>query len=227
MALALSSTALVLPLAGTRSAVGRSAFAMLLFEDLAIVPIIFVLGALAPQAGGGWDQLASTAAVGGLAVAGLWLGGRLALPHIFAQAARAKSPEVFLAASLLVVIVAGLVTSLAGLSPIVGALVAGMLIAETPYQHEVEAMMAPFRGLGLGVFMITVGMSLNLAGIAGSWGAAGAGGRRRGAGQDAGDRRPAETQRRSARHGGGGGVADGEPVGDHADRADGGGRARA
>ena len=170
LALALSSTALVLPLAGTRSAVGRSAFAMLLFEDLAIVPIIFVLGALAPQAGGGWDRLASTAAVGGLAVAGLWLGGRLALPHIFAQAARAKSPEVFLAASLLVVIVAGLVTSLAGLSPIVGALVAGMLIAETPYQHEVEAMMAPFRGLGLGVFMITVGMSLNLAGIAGSWG---------------------------------------------------------
>lgn len=170
LALALSSTALVLPLAGTRSAVGRSAFAMLLFEDLAIVPIIFVLGALAPQAGGGWSELARTAALGSLAVGGLWVGGRLALPHIFAQAARAKSPEVFLAASLLVVIVAGLVTSLAGLSPIVGALLAGMLIAGTPYQHEVEAMMAPFRGLGLGVFMIAVGMSLNLAGIASSWG---------------------------------------------------------
>ena len=169
LALALSSTALVLPLAGTQSAVGRSAFAMLLFEDLAIVPIIFVLGALAPRAGGGaWDGLASTAMWGALAVAGLWLGGRLALPHIFAQAARAKSPEVFLAASLLVVILAGLVTSLAGLSPIVGALLAGMLIAETPYQHEVETMMAPFRGLGLGVFMITVGMSLNLGGIASS-----------------------------------------------------------
>ena len=171
LALALSSTALVLPLAGTKSPVGRAAFAMLLFEDLAIVPIIFVLGALAPQSGGGLNELARTAGVGALAVGGLWIGGRLALPHIFAQAARAKSPEVFLAASLLVVIVAGLVTSLAGLSPIVGALVAGMLIAETPYQHEVEAMMAPFRGLGLGVFMISVGMSLDLGGIALSWGA--------------------------------------------------------
>ncbi len=169
LALALSSTALVLPLAGTQSAVGRSAFAMLLFEDLAIVPIIFVLGALAPQLGAGpLDGLARTAGWGALAVAVLWIGGRLALPHIFAQAARAKSPEVFLAASLLVVIVAGLVTSLAGLSPIVGALLAGMLIAETPYHHEVETMMAPFRGLGLGVFMITVGMSLDLVGIADS-----------------------------------------------------------
>lgn len=170
LALALSSTALVLPLAGTQSAVGRSAFAMLLFEDLAIVPIIFVLGALAPQVGGdALGGLARTAGWGALAVIGLWIGGRLLLPHIFAQAARAKSPEVFLAASLLVVIVAGLVTSVAGLSPIVGALLAGMLIAETPYQHEVETMMAPFRGLGLGVFMITVGMSLDLVAIAGSW----------------------------------------------------------
>ena len=171
LALALSSTALVLPLAGTQSAVGRSAFAMLLFEDLAIVPIIFVLGALAPAAGGDpWGGMARTAATGAVAVAALWIGGRLLLPHIFAQAARTKSPEVFLAASLLVVIVAGLVTTLAGLSPIVGALLAGMLIAETPYQQEVEAMMAPFRGLGLGVFMITVGMSLDLAAIAGGWG---------------------------------------------------------
>ncbi len=170
LALALSSTALVLPLAGTQSAVGRSAFAMLLFEDLAIVPIIFVLGALAPAGGDPWGGMARTAAAGAVVVAALWIGGRLLLPHIFAQAARTKSPEVFLAASLLVVIVAGLATALAGLSPIVGALLAGMLIAETPYQQEVESMMAPFRGLGLGVFMITVGMSLDLAAIAGGWG---------------------------------------------------------
>ena len=100
---------------------------------------------------------------GGLTVAVLLVLGRLALPLLFAQAARTKSPELFLAASLLVVIVAALATGATGLSPIVGALVAGLLIAETEYSSEVEAMTAPFKGLALGIFLITVGMSLNLA----------------------------------------------------------------
>ena len=170
LALALSSTALVLPLVGTSSPVGRGAFAMLLFEDLALVPIIFALGAMAPAASGsGWDGLAETALRGGALVVAMYLGGRLILPRLFAQAARTKSPELFLAASLLVVIVASVATTAAGLSPIVGALLAGLLIAETEYHSEVEVITAPFKGLALGVFLITVGMSLNLAQIVANW----------------------------------------------------------
>jgi len=169
LALSLSSTALVLPLAGTRGAVGRTAFAMLLFEDLALVPIIFALGAMAPTAGDGWSQAGTVALRGGITVVVLYGAGRLILPRLFAQAARTKSPELFLAASLLVVIVASVATTAAGLSPIVGALLAGLLIAETEYHSEVEVITAPFKGLALGVFLITVGMSLDLRSIAANW----------------------------------------------------------
>lgn len=170
IALALSSTALVLPIAGTRSAVGRASFSMLLFEDLAIVPIIFILGALAPNAAAdGAELLLTTLWQGAVVVAALALAGWFLLPRIFAQAARAKDPELFLAASLLVVIVAALATAAVGLSPIVGALLAGLMIAETEYHGEVEAITAPFKGLALGVFLISVGMGLNLQTIAGQW----------------------------------------------------------
>ncbi len=168
-ALALSSTAVVLPLVGTTSAVGRSAFAMLLFEDLALVPIVFALGALDPRTQDGIGPLLSTLGAGAAVVAVMLVLGRFLLPPLFAQAARTKSPEMFLSASLLVVIAASLATTAAGLSPIVGALVAGILIAETDYHGEVEVMTAPFRGLGLGIFLITVGMSVNLAFIADHW----------------------------------------------------------
>lgn len=170
IALALSSTALVLPIAGTKSAVGRASFSMLLFEDLALVPIIFVLAALSPAASGdSAELLLTTLWQGVLVVAALAIGGWFLLPKIFAQAARAKDPELFLAASLLVVIVAALATAAVGLSPIVGALLAGLMIAETEYHEEVEAITAPFKGLALGVFLISVGMGLNLKTIAGQW----------------------------------------------------------
>jgi CPA2 family monovalent cation:H+ antiporter-2 len=168
-ALALSSTALVLPISGTSSPVGRSAFAMLLFEDLALVPIIFALAALGPGAGDGWVPILGVLGRGVLTVAAMFIGGRFLLPRLFAQAARTKSPELFLAASLLVVIVASLATTAVGLSPIVGALLAGVLIAETDYHSEVEVMTAPFKGLALGVFLITVGMSLDLGMILANW----------------------------------------------------------
>ena len=172
LALALSSTALVIPIAGTTSPVGKAAFAMLLFEDLALVPIIFLLGAMAPAAGeAGWAALAAVLVKGVLTVGVLFIGGRFLLPRMFGQAARTKSPELFLAASLLVVIVASLATTAAGLSPIVGALIAGLLIAETEYHTEVEAITAPFKGLALGVFLITVGMQLDLAFVIENWGA--------------------------------------------------------
>jgi len=170
LALALSSTALVLPLVGTTSPVGRSALAMLLFEDLAIVPIIFLLGAMAPfAAASGFDGLVSTLLLGAAAVVAMLVLGRMLLPRLFAQAARTKSPELFLAASLLVVIVASLATTAAGLSPLMGALLAGILIAETDYRNEVEVITAPFRGLALGIFLITVGMSVDVRLVAANW----------------------------------------------------------
>lgn len=170
VALSLSSTALVLPISGTKSAVGRSALAMLLFEDLAIVPIIFVLGALAPQANAeGWGGIVTTLWEGVLVIAAMFIVGRFLLPRLFGQAARTKSPELFVSASLLVVIVSSLFTGSVGLSPIVGALIAGLLIAETNYHNEVEVMTAPFKGLALGVFLISVGMQIDLQFVAENW----------------------------------------------------------
>jgi CPA2 family monovalent cation:H+ antiporter-2 len=165
-ALAFSSTAIVLPMSGTRSPVGRAALSMLLFEDIMIVPIIFILGALAPNAqGDGWAVLTDTLIQGGIVIVVLLILGRFALPRLFSQAARTKSPELFLAATLLVVIGASLATAATGLSPIVGALIAGLLIAETEYHGEVGSIMEPFKGLALGVFLTTIGMSVDVMDI--------------------------------------------------------------
>ncbi|WP_298195153.1 cation:proton antiporter [Novosphingobium sp.] len=161
IALALSSTALVLPITGTQGPVGRRALAMLLLEDIALVPIIFVLGAFGPGGESG-AALFATLWRGAIIVTVMLTLGRFLLPRLFASAARTKSPELFLAFSLLVVIAAALATAGAGLSPIMGALLAGLLIAETDYSREVEALTAPFKGLALGVFLITVGMSIDV-----------------------------------------------------------------
>lgn len=165
-ALAFSSTAIVLPISGSSSPVGRAALSMLLFEDIMIVPIIFLLGAMAPNAqADGWEGLLTTLWQGAAVIAVMMIVGRFALPRLFAQAARTKSPELFLAAAMLVVIGASLATAVVGLSPIVGALIAGLLIAETEYHGEVEAIMEPFKGLALGIFLITIGMSIDLSTI--------------------------------------------------------------
>jgi monovalent cation:H+ antiporter-2, CPA2 family len=171
IALALSSTALVLPISGTKSAVGQSALAMLLFEDLAIVPIIFVLAALAPQIGGGdvWADMVRALWQGGLLIIAMLVLGRFLLPRLFGQAARTKSPELFVSVSLLVVIVCSLATSAVGLSPIIGAIIAGLLIAETDYHAEVEVITAPYKGLALGVFLISIGMQIDLRFVAANW----------------------------------------------------------
>ena len=170
LALALSSTALVLPITGTGGALGRLAFPILLLQDLALVPIVFVLGAVgAGGATAGETGLLTIVLSGTATVIVMYLGGRVILPRLFAQAARTKSPELFLAASLLVAIVASLATSSVGLGPIVGALLAGLLIAETAYHDEVEAIVRPFQGLALGVFLITVGMGLDLQMVVDRW----------------------------------------------------------
>ena len=167
LALAMSSTALVIPLAGTTSPAGKAAFSMLLFEDLALVPLLFLFASL----GGGAEPGALLTVIwqGALVIAVMLVAGRFVLPPLFAQAARTKSPELFLAVSLLTVILASLATSAVGLSPILGALIAGVLIAETDYHSEVEVVTAPLRGLALGVFLITVGMSLDVPALLGSW----------------------------------------------------------
>lgn len=163
LALALSSTALVLRISDHRTPVGRAALGTLLFEDIMIVPIVFLLGALG-RVGEEFDPggFGNTLLWGLLVMLALIVAGRFLLPPLFSQAARTKSPELFLAASLIVVIAASLATAAVGLSPIVGALTAGLMIAETDYHSEVEAIIQPFIGLALGVFLITVGMALNL-----------------------------------------------------------------
>lgn len=165
-ALAMSSTALVLPIAGTTSPVGRAAFAMLLFEDLALVPLLFVFGTAAAASAVGLIDIAWK---GALVIGALLLIGRFVLPLLFAQAARTKSPELFLAVSLLVVILSSLATRDVGLSPILGALIAGVLLAETEYHAEVEVVTAPFTGLALGIFLITVGMRIDFRQLAEIW----------------------------------------------------------
>ena len=165
LALAMSSTALVLPISGTQSQVGRAALAMLLFEDLALVPMLFLVGAAGKAASG----LAGIALQGALVVVAILVVGRFILPALFAQAARSKKPELFLAITLLVVILSAALTASAGLSTIMGALIAGLVIAETEYRNEVEVVVEPFKGLALGVFLITVGMRIDVGALIDDW----------------------------------------------------------
>ena len=166
LALAMSSTALVLPISGTQGPVGRAALSMLLFEDLALVPMLFLIGA---ASGAATSSLGTVALEGTLVILAILVIGRFILPALFAQAARSKKPELFLAISLLVVILAATVTASVGLSPILGALVAGLVIAETDYRNEVELVIEPFKGLALGVFLITVGMRIDLGALVKDW----------------------------------------------------------
>jgi CPA2 family monovalent cation:H+ antiporter-2 len=166
LALAMSSTALVLPISGTQSPVGRAALAMLLFEDLALVPMLFLIGAAGRAAAG---SLGRVAIEGSLVIVAILIVGRFVLPALFAQAARSKKPELFLAISLLVVILSATLTRSVGLSPILGALVAGLVIAETEYRSEVEVVTEPFKGLALGVFLITVGMRIDVGALFEGW----------------------------------------------------------
>src|SRR3546814_12259258 len=97
---------------------------------------------------------------GGPSFIHLWLLGRILLPRLFRQAGRTKNPALFLSAAVLVIILASMATTLTGLSPIVVALLAGLLIAETEYRAPVEVMTEPFTGLALGVFLIPVDMTI-------------------------------------------------------------------
>jgi monovalent cation:proton antiporter-2 (CPA2) family protein len=162
--LSLSSTAFVLQLLAEKNQLtttyGRAAFAILLFQDLAVIPLIALLPILALSQGNGFQIESILIAV--VAIGGLIVGGRLLLRPVLRIAASTGIPEIFTATALLVVIGAALLMEFAGLSMVLGAFLAGMLLADSEYRHELEADIGPFKGLLLGLFFIAVGMSVNI-----------------------------------------------------------------
>jgi len=167
IALAMSSTAIVTQvLAEERRVtglVGRASFAVLLFQDLAVMPVLFVLGVLGQHETPGAASFALAVGQALGMVVGLVLLGRLGLRPLFRGVARTQSPELFMAACLLVVLGTGLAAAAAGLSMALGALIAGLLLAETEYRQQIEVTIEPFKGLLLGVFLISIGLRLDLA----------------------------------------------------------------
>jgi monovalent cation:H+ antiporter-2, CPA2 family len=171
-AFALSSTALVVQILadGKRlgSATGRTVFSILLFQDIAAVPLLVLVGVLSQPGGRGmWESLTLASLKAAVAIGAILLLGRYLLRPLFRAAARTKSSELFMAASLLVVIGTGLVTAASGLSMALGAFIAGLILAETEFRREIEATIEPFKGLLVGVFFFSVGMSLDFPTIVG------------------------------------------------------------
>ncbi|MDB5748818.1 MAG: potassium transporter [Massilia sp.] len=168
--LSLSSTAVVMQLmneqnsTGTR--LGQAAFSVLMLQDLAVVPILVLIGVLAGGGGGDGGDAATLALVAlakaGGAIALIYLLGRRVIHPTFKAFARHRQPDVFMALILLSTFgIAGL-SAAAGLSMALGALIAGLLLAETEFRHEVELMVEPFKGLLMGLFFMSVGMSMDM-----------------------------------------------------------------
>ena len=168
LALALSSTAVVLPVLAEQKRLGtptgRTSFAVLLFQDLAVAPILFAIAVLGRSDGGNLGAaLAVALGQAAVALALIVVAGRVALRPLFHLVALTRSPELFMAACLLVIVATALVAAASGLSMTLGAFVAGLLLAETEYRRAIEATIDPFKGLLLGVFFVSVGMSLDPA----------------------------------------------------------------
>ncbi|KQT32423.1 sodium:proton exchanger [Sphingomonas sp. Leaf412] len=170
MPLALSSTAQVLPMlqsAGRlRTPFGERAFSILLFQDLSIIPMITIIAAMSrnpADAGGpsGWTMALYTV----LAIAGLIAAGRFVLRPLFRGIGNLGEREMFVFAALFTVIASSALMQALGLSPALGAFVAGVMLADSPYRHELEADVEPFRSILLGLFFVAVGMMLDLGAI--------------------------------------------------------------
>jgi monovalent cation:proton antiporter-2 (CPA2) family protein len=160
--LAMSSTAIVLPLLAERELLptraGRDGFAVLLFQDLAFIPLVALVPLLATNHVPDhvpWQDVVRAAA----AVAVILVGGRFLLTPMFRAIGGARTPELFTAVALLIVAGSAWLATLGGLSPSLGAFLAGSLLSDSEYRHELEADIAPFEGLLLGFFFISVGMS--------------------------------------------------------------------
>ena len=170
LALALSSTAIVLPVLeeneAEQTASGRLTFAVLLAQDLALVPILFVMGAATGRYEAGFmSELIGVLVPVAVVFAVLIASGRLLLRPVLKAAASARTRELFVAACLFVVLVTGLIAQAGGLSMALGAFIAGLLLAETEYQREVQVTIDPFKGLFLGAFFLSVGIELNVGAI--------------------------------------------------------------
>ena len=167
-ALSMSSTAIVIPMLveskRLHSGAGRASLAVLLFQDLAVAPLLVMIGAFSAgnERGMAW-QLLTTLAPAALGLTALVVFGRLALRPFFHFVAETKSPEFFMAACLLVVLGDGLAAAASHLSMALGAFVAGLLLAETEYRREIELTIEPFRGLLLGLYFVSVGAGINPA----------------------------------------------------------------
>jgi monovalent cation:proton antiporter-2 (CPA2) family protein len=162
--LALSSTAVGLQLLAERrtltSAHGRLAFAILLFQDLVAIPLLAAIPLLGGAQDEGLSWPAILRAVGAIAL--VVFGGRVLLRHMFRVVARVQMPEVFTASALLAVLGSAWLMDVAGLSMGLGAFLAGVLLADSEFRHELEAQVEPFKGLALGLFFMAVGMSIDV-----------------------------------------------------------------
>lgn len=164
--LALSSTAIVMEMLiqarRLATPLGRSSFSILLMQDLAVVPILFMVGVLGAKSGGNVGaDLAFALGKAVLTIGLIYAVGQLLLRPLMRVVAHTRSPEMFMAAILLTVIGLAAVTAGAGLSMPLGAFLAGLLLAETEYRHEVELYIEPFKGLMLGLFFMSVGMGID------------------------------------------------------------------
>ena len=163
---ALSSTAIVMQLLTLRrqlgTPLGRTTFSILLLQDLAVVPILFLVGVLGIHDGVGIaGQLGLALAKAALVVALIYLVGRILLRPLMRMVAATRNPEMFMAAILLVAIGSALLTHAAGMSMALGAFLAGLLLAETEFRHQIEVDIEPFKGLLLGLFFVSVGMGID------------------------------------------------------------------
>ncbi len=170
LSLALSSTAIVVELLSRQqrlnTVTGRTSFSILLLQDLAVVPLLFLVTILSPDREGSLlGGLALAFGQAALVIAAIVITGSLVLRPLFRLVASIESTELFVAAALLVAVGSGLATASAGLSMALGAFVAGLLLAETEYRRAIEATIDPFKGLLLGVFFFSVGMSIDIGGL--------------------------------------------------------------
>ena len=167
LSLSLSSTAIVLELLSSqgrlKSNVGRACFAVLLFQDLAVIPVLMFISLLAAGAGGSaLGSLGRALAQAAIALAVIVVFGRVLLRPLFRVVTATRSRDLFIATALFVIIAAGVIANQAGLSMALGAFVAGLLLAETEYRKAIEATIEPFKGLLLGIFFFTVGMDIDV-----------------------------------------------------------------
>ena len=166
LCLALSSTAMVMQLLaerGENGAVhGRASFAVLLLQDLAVVPILILVGVFGDDSGGSlWLSVGGALGKAILVVALIVVLGRYVLRYLFRVVSSTRSVDVFTAMILLSVLATSVATGMAGLSMALGAFLAGLLLAETEFRHQIESEIEPFKGLLLGLFFMSVGMNID------------------------------------------------------------------